>query len=52
MTICSNPIFQWRPFQHHLGLQQICPAGSPGLLCPSKSISTHNILILNEGSQS
>ncbi len=52
MTICSNPIFRWRPAQHQLRIWQICPAGSPGLLCPSKSISTHNILILNEGSQS
>ena len=52
MTICSNPIFQWRPVLHHLGLQQICPAGSTSLLRPSKSISTKNILIFNEGSQS
>ena len=52
MIICSNPISRWRPAQHHLGLQQICPAGSPSPLCPSKSNSTHKILILNEGSQS
>ena len=52
MTVCSNPIFRWRPVQRHFGLQRICPAGSANPLCPSKSISTHNILILNEGSQS
>ena len=52
MIICSNPIFRWRPAQHHLGLQQIYPAGSTSLLRPSKSISTQKISILNEGSQS
>jgi hypothetical protein len=52
MIICSNPISRWRLAQHNLGLRQICPAGSASLLRPSKSISTQNISILNEGSQS
>ena len=52
MIICSNPIFRWRPVQHHLELQQIHPVTSNSLLRPKKSISTQNILILNEGSQS
>jgi|SaaInl5LU_22_DNA_1037371.scaffolds.fasta_scaffold00411_19 hypothetical protein len=52
MAICSNSIFRWRSAQHQLGLRQICPAGSTSLLRPSKSISTKNILIFNEGSQS
>ena len=52
MAICSNSIFRWQSVQHQLGLRQIRPAGSTSLLRPSKSISTNNILILNEGSQS
>jgi hypothetical protein len=52
MIICSNLISRWRLAQHNLGLRQICPAGSASLLRPSKSISTQNISILNEGSQS
>jgi len=52
MTVCSNLMFRWRPVQHHLGLQQICPVGSTNLLRPKKSIPTQNISILNEGSQS